>query len=400
MNPNLGASSSSGLSLLLIEPDQTSAAFMRHMLMRAGYTVFYAPNGKEGLIAAWRDQPDAVLIELDLPDLDGIEVIRRLRSDARTQRKWILCLTKRSAPAAAQLAFELGVEDYIVKQTDAVDLVLRRLAQLNLTREPQSDGTSPLMPGRIVAFMGAKGGVGTSSLCLNLAHEIAGLDPSHSTAVVDLVLPMGNLRNFTGADTPIDIVELTTGRQGRGPSPDTLRYDLPRPEGWNFQIVPGPADPARASELVPDQLAPVVQTLRSTFRHIYFDIGRNLSALSLLVIRQADVLVMVLSPSPGAVENTAAALSYLRREGIPEEHFYLLSNRHLGVEDLTAEEVAAAVGRGPHASIPHLGDTLYISNRLHLPVEIRFARNPTTHSLKQAAGNLAAHLQRAGQARP
>jgi pilus assembly protein CpaE len=400
MNPDAQAPAETGLSLLLIEPDQKSAAFMRHMLMRAGYTVSYAPNGKEGLIAAWRDQPDAILVELDLPDLDGLEVIRRLRADVRTQRKWILCLTKRSAPDAAQQALELGVEDYIVKQADAVDLVLRRLAQFQQAFEPHADGTSPLMPGRIIAFLGAKGGVGTSSLCLNLAHEIAGLDLAHPTAVADLVLPMGDLAHFTGVETPSDIVELTSNHQARALTPDTLRYELPRPEGWNIQVLPGSPDPARGSELVPDRLAPIIQTLRSTFHQIFVDVGRTLSPLAMLVLRQADVLVMVHSPSLGSVANTAAALKYLQQEGIPDDRFYLLSNRPLGVEDLTADEVAAVVGRGPNAAVPHLGDNLYISNRLHLPLEVRFARTTTTMSVKETAGNLAAHLQRAERARP
>jgi CheY-like chemotaxis protein len=397
MTPDSPRSAESQPKLLLIEPDQTSAAFMRHMLTLAGYDVVFAPGGKEGLIAAWRDQPEAVILELDLPDLDGLDVIRRLRADPRTQRTWILCLTSRSAPQTAQLAYELGIEEYVVKQTDAVDLILRRLADLRQGHLPKSDGTSPLRPGRMVAFLGAKGGIGTSSLCLNFAHEIASLEPQRQSVVVDLVLPMGNLADFTGTETPVDIVHWTSERQAPL-TPDTLRFDLPHPAGWQFQLVPGASTPARGAELVPDRLAPLIQMLRTTFSRVYVDVGRNVSPLAMLVLRQADLLVMVLNPAPSIVEHTAAALTFLKDEGIPDERFYLLSNRPLGVEDLSSEEVIAALGKAPHASVPHLGDNMYISNRLRRPLQTRFARNSTTRALQDAAGQLSAFLYRTERA--
>jgi len=394
MKPDKTGSSERQSKLLLIEPDQTSAAFMRHMLTRAGYSVGFAPGGKEGLIAAWRDQPDAIILELDLPDLDGLEVIRRLRADPRMQKTWILCLTQRSAPQSAQQAFALGIEEYIVKQTDAVDLVLRRLVELGQGRQPQGDGTSPLKPGRIIAFLGAKGGVGTSSLCVNFAHEIAGLETQRQAVVVDLVLPMGNLAAFTATDSPIDIVQLTSEPHG-GLTPDSLRFDLPRPNGWQFQLVPGASDPARGAELVPDRLAPLIQMLRSTYSRVYIDVGRNLSSLAMLVLPQADVLVAVLTPASSVVAHTAATLAYLRNEGIPEERFYLLSNRPLGVEDLSSEEVAQALGRPPDGSVPHLTDNMYISNQQGLPLRARFGRSNTTRALQDTAADLAKQVSQA-----
>lgn len=385
--------------LLLIEPDKSSAAFLRHMLVRAGYEVVYAPGGKEGLIAAWRDQPEAVVLELEVPDLDGLEVIQRLRADPRTEKIWILCLTQRSSPQAAERAYELGIEEYVVKQTDAVDLVLRRLSELRHGAQVSRGGTSPLKPGRMIVFFGAKGGVGTSSLCLNFAHEIASLDLQHQAVVVDLVLPMGDLAPQTGTVSPVDIVQLTTGPDA-ALTPDSLRFHLPRPEGWQFQLIPGAHDPAHGAELVPDRLAPLIQRLRSTFSRVYVDVGRNLSSLAMLVLRQADVLVAVLSPAANVLDHTAATLAYLQEEGIPEERFYLLSNRPLGMEDVSSEEVVKALGRTPNAAVPHLADNMYLSNRLGLPLRARFEGNNTTRGMQQAASDLAAHMHQAVRAGP
>lgn len=398
MKPDQGIPPERQPRLLLIEPDQTSADFMRHMLVQANYDVIHAPGGKQGLIAAWRDQPDAIIIELELPDVDGLEVIRRLRADPRTQKTWILCLTQRSAPQVADQAYELGIEDFVVKQTDAVDLVLRRLTDLFHRLRFQPGGTSPLKPARMIAFLGAKGGAGTSSLCLNLAHEIASLEPQRRSVVADLVLPMGDLAIFSGTSSPIDVVQITSERQ-QALTPDSLRFDLPHPEGWQFRLVPGANDPARGAELVPDKLAPLIQMLRTTYHQVYVDVGRNLSSLAMLVLRQADVLVAVFNPAASSVAHTAATLGFLRDEGISDQRFYLLSNRPHGVEDLSADEVAQGLGRPPDGSIPHLADNMYISNRLGVPLQARFARNESTRQLQTTANDLSAHIQQTARVR-
>lgn len=360
--------------LLLIEPDTSSAAFMRHMLTRAGYHVTYAPNGKEGLIAAWRDQPDAMIIELDLPDMEGLELIRRLRADPRTQHKKVLSLTKLSSAALADQALEVGVDHHIVKQADAVDILLRTLAEL---RGDLSDagGTRPLRPGRVIAFLSAKGGVGTSSLCLNVANQLNS-ESGDRMAVVDLVLPVGFLAQITGAPSPIDIVHLTTQLKPKELTVDFLRTNLKVPKSWTFHLVPGAKDPEQAAKLHADRLAPVLQTLRAGYERVIVDLGRNLSPLALLVLRQMDLGVVVFCPEPGTVAATSSVLRFLADHGISSERLFLLSNRVLGTEDLPVEEVETILSRPVDDAIPHLGANMSLANRLHAPLGLRFPQDP------------------------
>lgn len=374
-------------SVLLIDPDQTSAAFMRHMLKGAGYQVAYAPTGKEGLIVAYRDQPDAVLLEVELPDMDGLDFIRRVAADPRTQRAWVLCLTKHGAPETAQQAYELGAKDYVVKQADAVDLVLQRLADMR-EATGASESARRGRVGHVVAFLSAKGGVGTTSLCLNFAQESAISNAKKPVAVVDLVLPIGSMARMTGEQPELDIVEMTSSDEYRQAGIEDLRAELPIPEGWAFYLIAGANNPSRASELKPDHLAPLLQNLRIGFRTIFVDVGRTLSDLSLMVLRQADVLVTVVSPSTEVVETTAGAMAYLSETGIRRERFFVVTNRPLGVEDLSVEEVEMGLNHPVDAAVPYLRDTMYISNRLHLPLDRRFASETGTVALKKAAQQL------------
>ena len=375
--------------VLLVEPDSSSAAFIRHMLSRAGYEVEYAPSGKEGLIAAWRDQPDVIVLELDLPDIDGLEVVRKLRGDNRTRDTKILALTSLSEADVTQRGMEAGVDHHIVKQTDAVDILLSTLADEALHEANDEDAPPTPRPGRVMAFISAKGGQGTSSLCANIAHRIGESDQG-SCVVTDLVLPLGSLAHIVGGETSIDIVHLTTQIKPRQLNRSYLRSNLSTPRSWSFQFVPGARDPAAGAELDADRVGPVLQSLRSGYDQVWVDLGRTLSPITMLVLRQSDVITMVFSPDPAVVSNTRAVLNYLYRHGLPRERFFLLSNRPLGTEDMQYEEAESVLSRPIDHTIPNMGPNLPLTNRLHVPVELRFPEELGTQLIEEASGKLLA----------
>lgn len=373
--------------VLLIEPENSSAAFMRHMLSRAGYEVEYAPSGKEGLIAAWRDQPDIIVLELDLPDIDGLEVVQKLRADNRTQGKQIFALTRRSGAEETERAIDAGVDHYIVKQTDAVDMLLRTLGEEALDDSGAGERPRPSRPGRVLAFLSAKGGVGTSSLAANIAHHI-GEDEEHSSVLVDLVLPLGSLAHYVGGSNKVDIVQLTTRLKPNELTRSYLRSNLASPRSWSFQFVGGAKDPAAGAELDADRLAPVLQSLRAGYDRVTVDLGRTLSPITMLVLRQADVIALVFAPEAASVAGTKAVLRYLKGQGIPAERFFLLANRPLGTEDMPTDDVKAALERPIDLLIPHMGPNLSLTNRLSVPLALRFPEEGGTERVGSAASEM------------
>lgn len=385
--------------VLLVEPDSSSAAFIRHMLSRAGYEVDYAPSGKEGLIAAWRDQPDAIVLELDLPDIDGLEVVRKLRGDNRTRHTKILALTRRSGLEVTQRGMEAGVDHHIVKQTDAVDMLLSSLAEEALHDADEGDAPQPSRPGRVMGFISAKGGQGTSSLCANIAHNIGG-SQQESCLVTDLVLPLGSLAYIIGGETTIDIVHLTTRVEPQELNRSYLRSNLATPRSWGFHFVPGASDPASGAELDADRVAPVLQSLRSGYGQVLVDLGRTLSSITMLVLRQSDVITMVFSPDPAVVANTRAVLDYLYRQGLPRDRFFLLSNRPLGTEDMEYEEAETVLGRPIDQTIPNMGPNMSLTNRLNVPVELRFPEELGSQLIEEASGKMLAKQAELAQAPP
>ncbi len=377
----------SDLTTLIVDPEEETVKFVRYMLDRAGYRVLRAPSGKEGLIAAWRDRPDVIVLELDLPDLDGLELIRKIRADARTRRTPIVVLTDMSQPETVHRAREAGADEYIIKQTDAIDLLLRFLADRRQPLSPTAPPPPRSTPGRMFAVLGAKGGVGTSSLCLNLASIAASDLPENSVVVVDLVLPLGGLATLLEQDaTPTLATYL--GPQNLPPRAEQLREMLPEVEGWGFRFVPGVNRPEDAAGLEGNRLAPFLQALRAAFKLVFVDIGVNLSRFSLLALSQAERVLLVVAPSPDVIHRAQAVLEYLERQEIPAEQIQLISNRPYGVEDLSIEAVSELTGHPIETAIPHMGENMALSNLHHFPLTRRFPEELGTEALAQFARSL------------
>jgi len=94
-------------------------------LKSAGYEVLTAADGREALQKARAAMPDLILLDIMLPEMDGLEVCKALRRDAATSRLPIIMLTARAAEIDRVLGLELGADDYITKPFSPRELILR-----------------------------------------------------------------------------------------------------------------------------------------------------------------------------------------------------------------------------------------------------------------------------------
>ena len=377
-------------TILLIEPDRKTANFIHHMLTQAGYEVEVSPTGKEGLITAWRDQPDVIVTETELPDLSCLELIQKLRGDHRTQKTPLFGLTSQSDPELAVELMEAGIDRFIVKQADAVDELFRQLSQVELPVQEVGIPVGPPRTGALTIFLGVKGGVGTSSVCLNVAHQITQMDKEHNLAVLDLVLPIGSHTTITGSSSEIDLNYLTN-LQLNELTPDFVRQHLPRPHGWGFHFIQGPSNPSRAAEIDRERLTSVLQVVRTSYDHVVLDIGRNLSKLALVALAQADVIVTVLIPEPECVANTIAIHDFLDQEGIDKPLMLVVTNRPIPTEGYATEAAAAALGREIDVAVPNMGTDFQLANSLHAPLLLRFPDERGTAALDRIASKIISH---------
>jgi two-component system KDP operon response regulator KdpE len=124
--------------VLVIEDEPQIRRFLRATLMANGYRLLEAATAQEGLMQAATGQPELVILDLGLPDLDGLEVMRRLREWTAMP---IIVLSARGQETAKVAALDAGADDYLTKPFGVSELLARmRVALRHAAHTPQDAG--------------------------------------------------------------------------------------------------------------------------------------------------------------------------------------------------------------------------------------------------------------------
>jgi two-component system, OmpR family, alkaline phosphatase synthesis response regulator PhoP len=131
--------SRSELRVAVIEDDADIAFTIRVNLEREGYSASLYRNGHEGLLAVQQGGFDFLILDLNLPDLDGFTICRELRRNPATVRLPILMLTARTSEADRIMGLELGADDYLAKPFSVRELLARMAAILRRAKGNEPD---------------------------------------------------------------------------------------------------------------------------------------------------------------------------------------------------------------------------------------------------------------------
>jgi signal transduction histidine kinase len=115
----------SELTILYIEDDQTSARLMERLLVTKGYRFLHAENGLAGIKLASEEHPDLILMDINLPDIDGLAITTRLRHIAGLEHRPIVAVTAEAQASGRQMALASGCNGYIAKPIDVNELPLQ-----------------------------------------------------------------------------------------------------------------------------------------------------------------------------------------------------------------------------------------------------------------------------------
>ena len=124
--------------LLIIEDDRSLAGIVEYNFSNAGYEVFCAHDGQDGINQARSKLPDVILLDLMMPVVDGIEVCRRLRAESATRETPIIMLTAKSEETDQLIGFSVGADDYVIKPF-SIRVLLEKVKTL-LRRHTRSQG--------------------------------------------------------------------------------------------------------------------------------------------------------------------------------------------------------------------------------------------------------------------
>jgi two-component system KDP operon response regulator KdpE len=122
MKSGCGMENNSGLRVLVADDEKTIRRFLKATLKSKGMTVIEASDGGQAVDAALNSHPDAVILDLGLPDMDGIEVVKKIRERSAVP---IIILSVREDESDKIAALDAGADDYLTKPFNAGELLAR-----------------------------------------------------------------------------------------------------------------------------------------------------------------------------------------------------------------------------------------------------------------------------------
>lgn len=326
--------------ILLVDDDLQSLKLVGLMLQRRGYAIVAARGGVQGLAKAESDAPDLILLDIMMPDLDGLEVCRRLRSQPTTNHIPIIMFTAKSQVGDKVDGFQSGADDYLTKPIHPNDLAARVDAVLQRSAQKRRS-TQPTAAAQVIGFLGVRGGVGTTTLALNAAAALANADGERRVILVDLQTSAANIAvqlGLSAADGLAALVDL----EPNDITPAVIASRLVQ-HASGLQLLLANADqPALAATLNAAQLAALLSSVSQLAHLVVLDLGSTLDDLTLTALGACRRVVLALEPQRIAVAAAQNLSAQLERRGLPAAHLsVVLINRAPGAVMLDKRVIEA-----------------------------------------------------------
>jgi len=295
--------------ILVIDDDLDSLKLIGLLLQRQGYQVVAAPGGSQGLAQAESENPDLILLDIMMPDMDGYEVCKRLRKDPRLAHIPIIMFTAKTRVDDKVTGFEAGADDYLTKPTHPAELASRIKAILTRTSTVQS-AVIQRSRGKTIAVLGVRGGSGVTTLAVNLSLAMSQME--RSLILAELQPGIGAIGLQLGLPRPIGLSNLLQMRLN-GLDQDNLEKEL-------VEYTPGmhlllaEYDPSNATTSYPAaHIERILALLPDLADLVLLDLGNRIGSDSLEAIRRADQIILCLAAQQASLAMSQSLLESLKQ---------------------------------------------------------------------------------------
>jgi len=329
--------------ILIIDDDLDTLRLVGLMLQRQGYQISAATNGQQGLEKAFDEDPDLILLDVMMPDMDGYEVTRRLRQNSSTLETPILMFTAKTQLDDKVVGFEVGANDYLTKPTHPSELQARVKTLLARVGDKKTNTTSAKDENRgyVIGVLGARGGLGTTTMAVNLG---AGLQSrTKSEVIVAEMLPgQGALALDVGVTSTKGLVDLLSLTKLSEITRDSVREALVS-HGSGLKLLLA-SDRPRDMHLI-NQIAnyeTLVKRLAGLARFVVLDLGLGIQPFAEKILPLCNEVLIILEGVPNTIIHTKALIDDIAELGIPKKIIkVVLNNRVRSDTQLPSSQVQA-----------------------------------------------------------
>jgi len=327
-------------------------------------------------------RPDLVIYELGDNTEADFQVLQSLmNSDALGE----VFLTSDQTDSQLLLkAMRMGVKEFLLQPLNEQE-VRQALAGFK-ARSGQSVHTVPAERGKIISIMGSKGGVGTTTVAVNLAVSLAERKTEQSIALVDLNAVVGEIPLFLAVKPSYHWGEIM---QNIGRLDSAFLMNIMVRHGSGLYVLPSPSKLNGYPGPTPDTMQRVLNVLRDMFDVVVIDGGQSMDSAHLKVIEMSDTLLIISILSLPCLHNTHNLLRSLKGLSIlPQERIRVVINRYLKKSDVSIRDAEESIKQEIFWSIPNDYKATMSAINQGKPLSMVGRKAPVTRSLTEMANYL------------
>jgi len=367
--------------VLVVDDSTTARAFVKAALARSGLNILEASSGTEALALLGAQSIDLVITDVVMPDVDGYELVRRIRKNPRTSGIPVLLLTSRGDVADKVAGFEAGADDYMVKPFEPAELEVRARALLARRVVSIAPSVAQEKQATIVAVFGCKGGVGATTIAVNLALALRELSGG-AVALVDADLSFGDVGlhlNVPPVHTINDLVQYAEELD----APMLAQAMVEHPSG--IRVLLSPPRPEKAEEVSARLIGRVLDVASRSFDYVVVDTQRVYDDRTLMVLDRAAVILLVLTADIGALRNASLFLTLARTLGYPADKVIPVLNGTGVGTGIREQDVRRVLGGREPVSIESGGVEVALATNQGSPIILTNPRNKAVRAVKKLA---------------
>lgn len=345
--------------ILVVDDEIESLKLIGLMLQRRGYEIIAARSGAQALEKVKTGDPDLVILDVMMPDMDGYEVCRHIRADPATSDLPIIMFTAKSMVDDKVAGFQAGADDYLTKPVHPDELASRIEAVLARSKRKRAE-EAPQIKAKIIGFLGSKGGVGITTLAVNTAVALAqGVAKNKCTILADLQAGIATVALQLGLRSNTGLTRILEQSPGSVES-KTIESQLQEYMSGLLVLCGQMKPPGAALPLLPDQAEAIVRHLGSIADYLILDLGISLGEVNRRILPHCGAIIVGIEPHRLSITLAQALLEELNVSlGIPRHRIVLtLINKTPSsytltkdtIEGLVQHEIATVITPAPEAA--------------------------------------------------
>ena len=315
-----------GERILFVDDEEQIRKLLSTWLTRHGYEVTLANDGWEALKVIRAKAPDLVITDVNMPNMNGFELTRRLRADHRTARIPVVMLSARKQADDVLTGYAEGADEYIPKPVEMAVLSAKIEVLVKRFRALHGEATTK-RGGNVILFVHGKGGVGCTTLAVNSAVALAATT-IYRVALLDLNLEFGNAPMLMNLQPDRTLAHLAGEAKEQVDDATFERYLVQDRTG--VTVLAGCDAPEHAELVTVPAVQQALDRLRAQSDYVVVDAPASFSQQVLAALDVADAVVIVTAAHLPSLKATKESLEVLEKLSFPRERSILVVNSAAG----------------------------------------------------------------------